>query len=82
MLPYHRFGTGKYEFLGRVYDLDDFTTPSDESVQRLQAIIDEAFGRSKKGVTLSFVISDILSEEDWNQGYHSAEKLESLKQDL
>jgi len=25
-------------------------------------------------------ISDILSEEDWNQGYHSEEKLEGLKQ--
>jgi len=48
LLPYHRFGTGKYEFLGQVYELMDFTTPSEESVQRLQAIIDEAFGRSKK----------------------------------
>ncbi len=35
-----------------------------------------------RGVCVSaiFTISDILSEEDWNQGYHSAEKLESLKQ--
>jgi len=35
-----------------------------------------------RGVSVSaiFVISDILSEEDWNQGYHSAEKLEGLKQ--
>jgi pyruvate formate lyase activating enzyme len=48
LLPYHRFGTGKYEFLGQVYELSDFTTPSDESVQRLQGIIDEAFGRSKE----------------------------------
>ena len=34
-----------------------------------------------RGVSVSsiFVISDILSEEDWNQGYHSAEKLEGLK---
>jgi len=48
LLPYHRFGTGKYEFLGKVYELSDFTTPSDESVQRLQDIIDETFGRSKK----------------------------------
>jgi purine-nucleoside phosphorylase len=31
-------------------------------------------------VSAIFTISDILSEEDWNQGYHSAEKLESLKQ--
>jgi pyruvate formate lyase activating enzyme len=48
LLPYHRFGIGKYEFLGKVYELSDFTTPSDELVQRLQDIIDEAFGRSKK----------------------------------
>ena len=48
LLPYHRFGTSKYGFLGKIYELSDFTTPSDESVQRLQAIIDEAFGRSKE----------------------------------
>jgi pyruvate formate lyase activating enzyme len=48
LLPYHRFGTSKYRFLGQVYELEDFATPSEESVQRLQAIIDEAFGRSKE----------------------------------
>jgi len=34
-----------------------------------------------RGVSVSaiFVISDILSEEDWNQGYLSEEKLEGLK---
>jgi uridine phosphorylase len=34
-----------------------------------------------RGVSVSavFAISDILSEDDWNQGYHSAEKLEGLK---
>jgi uridine phosphorylase len=31
------------------------------------------------GVSSSFVISDILSEQDWHQGYHSEEKLEGLK---
>jgi uridine phosphorylase len=31
------------------------------------------------GVSAIFVISDMLSEEDWQQGYHSAEKLEGLK---
>ena len=46
LLPYHRFGLGKYESLGVVYELDDYKTPSDEVVQRLQAIIDEAFGRT------------------------------------
>ena len=46
LLPYHRFGLGKYEHLGKVYELDDYKTPSDEVVRHLQAIIDEAFGRS------------------------------------
>ena len=34
-----------------------------------------------RGVSVSgiLVISDILLEKDWNQGYHSAEKLEGLK---
>jgi hypothetical protein len=30
-----------------VYELDDYKTPSAELVAHLQAIIDEAFGRSK-----------------------------------
>ena len=46
LLPYHRFGLGKYEYLGKVYELDDYKTPSDEVVKHLQAIIDEAFGRT------------------------------------
>lgn len=46
LLPYHRFGLGKYELLGEVYELDDYKTPSDDLVKHLQAIIDEAFGRS------------------------------------
>ena len=46
LLPYHRFGLGKYELLGEVYELDDYKTPSAELVAHLQAIIDEAFGRT------------------------------------
>jgi pyruvate formate lyase activating enzyme len=46
LLPYHRFGLGKYEFLGWVYELNDYKTPSPELVAHLQAIIDEAFGRT------------------------------------
>jgi pyruvate formate lyase activating enzyme len=45
LLPYHRFGLGKYESLGVIYELDDYKTPSDEVIQRFQAMIDEAFGR-------------------------------------
>lgn len=45
LLPYMRFGESKYGFLGRVYEMMDFTSPSPETIKRLQAIIDEAFGR-------------------------------------
>ena len=48
LLPYMRFGLGKYDMLGRIYELKDFEPPTEESLQRLQAIIDEAFGRSKE----------------------------------
>lgn len=46
LLPYMRFGESKYEFLGRIYEMKDFEPPAPETLQRLQAIIDEAFGRS------------------------------------
>jgi glycyl-radical enzyme activating protein len=48
LLPYHRFGESKYGFLGRVYKLHDFQSPTPESLRRLQAIIGEAFGRSSR----------------------------------
>jgi pyruvate formate lyase activating enzyme len=46
LLPYMRFGEGKYGFLGKVYEMQDYNPPSAESLARLRAIIDEAFGRS------------------------------------
>lgn len=46
LLPYHRFGEGKYGFLGRVYEMMDFTSPSPETLKRLQTAIDEAFSRN------------------------------------
>lgn len=46
LLPYHRFGEGKYEFLGAIYEMQDFTSPDPETLKRLRAIIDEAFGRN------------------------------------
>jgi pyruvate formate lyase activating enzyme len=48
LLPYMRFGESKYGFLGRVYEMQDFNPPSPESLTRLRAIVDEAFGRSGK----------------------------------
>ena len=46
LLPYMRFGLGKYDLLGQIYELADFEEPTEQSLQRLQVIIDEAFGRS------------------------------------
>ena len=48
LLPYHRYGESKYRFLGRVYEMEDFNPPASETVQRLRALIDEAFGHSSK----------------------------------
>ncbi len=45
LLPYMRFGLGKYDMLGRIYELSDFAPPTEASLQRLRSIIDEAFGR-------------------------------------
>lgn len=46
LLPYMRFGMGKYDMLGRIYELKDFEPPAGETMERLQVIIDEAFGRN------------------------------------
>ena len=45
LLPYHRYGETKYGFLGKVYELKDFASPTPDSLARLRAIIDAAFGR-------------------------------------
>ena len=44
LLPYMRFGESKYGFLGRVYEMQDFNPPASETLNRLRAIIDQAFG--------------------------------------
>ena len=48
LLPYHRYGIGKYEYLGKVYELEDYESPSPELLAHLRGIIDEAFGRRRK----------------------------------
>jgi pyruvate formate lyase activating enzyme len=48
LLPYMRFGESKYNFLGRLYEMQDFEPPAAADVARLQRIIDEAFNREKK----------------------------------
>lgn len=49
LLPYMRFGESKYGFLGKVYEMQDFNPPSPGSMAKLQALIDEAFGRRAEG---------------------------------
>jgi len=51
LLPYMRFGEGKYGFLGRIYEMQDFTPPSPETMKRLQAIISASFGRNEQTIT-------------------------------
>lgn len=46
LLPYFRYGESKYGFLGRIYEMKDFEPPTSESLARLRAIIDEAFGNT------------------------------------
>ena len=46
LLPYMRFGESKYGFLGKVYEMQDFDPPTPETLKRLRALIDEAFGRT------------------------------------
>lgn len=45
LLPYHRYGESKYGYLGKIYQLEDFVSPSPEHIEHLRAIIADAFGR-------------------------------------
>jgi pyruvate formate lyase activating enzyme len=40
-------GRDKYEFLGEVYELKDFTSPTPEMLKQYRNMIDEAFGRKE-----------------------------------
>lgn len=52
LLPYHGYGDSKYQFLGRVYALDEFTPPPGELVARLRQRIDARFTqRDQTGTT-------------------------------
>jgi pyruvate formate lyase activating enzyme len=57
LLPYHRFGESKYGFLGRVYGMRDFTSPTPERMQQLQALIDQAFGRAAQPASPSVSVA-------------------------
>lgn len=38
LLPYHKFGTDKYRWLGRAYTLPDIAAPTDEQMQEFKAV--------------------------------------------
>ena len=48
LLPHMGFGGSKHELPGKVHEMQDFKPSAPESLARLQAVIDEAFGRSGK----------------------------------
>ena len=43
LLPYHKFGTDKYRWLGREYQLKNIDTPSDDLMEELKKAV-EAYG--------------------------------------
>lgn len=43
LLPYHKFGTDKYRWLGREYQMKDIESPSDELMEELKKTV-ESFG--------------------------------------
>ena len=43
LLPYHRFGIGKYQMLDREYQLTELTTPKDPEIQKVKELF-ESFG--------------------------------------
>jgi len=40
LLPYHKFGTGNYEQLGREYELKDLEPPSEEYMKKLKKLVE------------------------------------------
>jgi len=44
LLPYHRFGEGKYPSLGREYTMGDTATPTDSTMESLKAAVIDTTG--------------------------------------
>jgi pyruvate formate lyase activating enzyme len=42
LLPYHKFGTGKYQMLDRQYTLNELTVQTNEEIQRAKAVFDKS----------------------------------------
>lgn len=44
LLPYHRLGQDKYQWLGRVYELPDLLPPETEQMQALKKMVEDSTG--------------------------------------
>jgi len=40
LLPYHRFGEGKYASLGRAYPMGSVQSPTNEEMQKLKSVVE------------------------------------------
>lgn len=49
LLPYHRFGIGTYEQLGRIYELKDVEPPSEEYMLKLKKLIESCGVKAQVG---------------------------------
>jgi len=49
LLPYHKFGTGTYEQLGREYELKDVEPPSEEYMVKLKELIESCGVKAQIG---------------------------------
>ncbi|SFD40988.1 glycerol dehydratase activator DhaB2 [Clostridium uliginosum] len=41
LLPYHNYGEGKYEAIGREYELKELSTPNEEKMNTLKSIVED-----------------------------------------
>ena len=49
LLPYHKFGTGTYEQLGREYELKDIEPPSEEHMKKLKKLVESCGMKAQIG---------------------------------
>ena len=49
LLPYHKFGTGTYEQLGREYELKDLESPNEEYMNQLKRMIESCGVKAQIG---------------------------------
>ncbi|MBO6089964.1 MAG: radical SAM protein, partial [Lachnospiraceae bacterium] len=48
LLPYHRLGLGKYEVLGREYELSEISSLGDKRIKELREFVSQRFENARK----------------------------------